>query len=219
MGEEDDNLEYIRISNLNKKIKNNTILKDINLSVKKGYIYGIIGRNGSGKTMLFRAISGLIKPTSGEIFIDSKKLHKDISFPESIGIIIEQPGFWEDYTGFENLRILASIKNIITEKEIKDTIKRVGLDPNDTRDYKKYSLGMKQRLAVAQAIMEKPDLIILDEPTNGLDDEGVSLVREILIGERDRGATILIASHNREDIDILADKKYRMDLGSITKIS
>lgn len=210
---------YIKISNLNKDIKNNVILKDINLDLKRGYIYGIIGRNGSGKTMLFRAICGLIKPTSGKIFIDNKELHKDISFPESVGVIIEQPGFWEDYTGLENLKILASIKNIITEKEIKNSIDRVGLDPDDNRIYKKYSLGMKQRLAVAQAVMEKPDLIILDEPTNGLDNEGVDLVRKILLEEKDRGATILIASHNSEDIDILSDKKYKMDSGNISKIN
>lgn len=210
---------YIKISNLNKDIKNNVILKDINLDLKRGYIYGIIGRNGSGKTMLFRAICGLIKPTSGKIFIDNKELHKDISFPESVGVIIEQPGFWEYYTGLENLKILASIKNIITEKEIKASIDRVGLDPDDNRIYKKYSLGMKQRLAVAQAVMEKPDLIILDEPTNGLDNEGVDLVRKILLEEKDRGATILIASHNSEDIDILSDKKYKMDSGNISKIN
>ncbi|WP_434564621.1 ATP-binding cassette domain-containing protein [Thermoanaerobacterium thermosaccharolyticum] len=206
---------YLEVTNLSKNIGQNEILKNINLNLEKGTIYGFFGRNGSGKTMLFRALCGLIKPTSGTITINNKVLHRDISFPESIGVIIESPGFWDHYTGFENLKVLSSIKNIIGDEDIRKSIKRVGLDPDDRRIYKKYSLGMKQRLAIAQAIMERPDIIILDEPTNSLDENGVQLVREILIGEKKRGALILIASHNKDDIDILSDVKYKVDDGSV----
>jgi len=206
---------YLEVTNLSKNIGQNEILKSINLNLEKGTIYGFFGRNGSGKTMLFRALCGLIKPTSGTITINNKVLHRDISFPESIGVIIESPGFWDHYTGFENLKVLSSIKNIIGDEDIRKSIKRVGLDPDDRRIYKKYSLGMKQRLAIAQAIMERPDIIILDEPTNSLDENGVQLVREILIGEKKRGALILIASHNKDDIDILSDVKYKVDDGSV----
>lgn len=206
---------YLEVTNLSKNIGQNKILKNINLNLEKGTIYGFFGRNGSGKTMLFRALCGLIKPTSGTITIDNKVLHRDISFPESIGVIIESPGFWDHYTGFENLKVLSSIKDIIGDEDIRKSIKRVGLDPDDRRIYKKYSLGMKQRLAIAQAIMERPDIIILDEPTNSLDENGVQLVREILIEEKKRGALILIASHNKDDIDILSDVKYKVDDGSV----
>ncbi|MDN5317567.1 MAG: type transport system ATP-binding protein [Thermoanaerobacterium sp.] len=206
---------YLEVTNLSKNIGQNEILKSINLNLEKGTIYGFFGRNGSGKTMLFRALCGLIKPTSGTITINNKVLHRDMSFPESIGVIIESPGFWDHYTGFENLKVLSSIKNIIGDEDIRKSIKRVGLDPDDRRIYKKYSLGMKQRLAIAQAIMERPDIIILDEPTNSLDENGVQLVREILIEEKKRGALILIASHNKDDIDILSDVKYKVDDGSV----
>ncbi|KAA5806341.1 ATP-binding cassette domain-containing protein [Thermoanaerobacterium thermosaccharolyticum] len=206
---------YLEVTNLSKNIGQNEILKSINLNLEKGTIYGFFGRNGSGKTMLFRALCGLIKPTSGTITINNKVLHRDISFPESIGVIIESPGFWDHYTGFENLKVLSSIKNIIGDEDIRKSIKRVGLDPDDRRIYKKYSLGMKQRLAIAQAIMERPDIIILDEPTNSLDENGVQLVREILLEEKKRGALILIASHNKDDIDILSDVKYKVDDGSV----
>ncbi|KFD41710.1 multidrug ABC transporter ATP-binding protein [Peptococcaceae bacterium SCADC1_2_3] len=208
-------MEAIRLVNLNKVIKKHPILKDINLSLGKGKIYGFFGRNGSGKTMLFRAISGLIKPTSGEVYVFGKKLGEDISFPESLGIIIESVGFWPQFTGFENLKILASIKSKISDEQITEAIKKVGLDPEDKRLYSKYSLGMKQRLGIAQAIMEEPELIILDEPTSSLDEEGVQLVRRILIEEKKRGATILIASHNKEDIDFLSDEKFKMDNGRL----
>jgi len=206
-------MKAVQVINLNKVIRNHQILKNINLSLDKGKIYGFFGRNGSGKTMLFRSICGLIKPTSGEIITFDKKLGVDISFPESLGVIIESVGLWPQYTGFFNLKLLASIKNIISDEDIKNSIKRVGLDSDGKKIYKKYSLGMKQRLGIAQAIMEKPDLIILDEPTNALDEDGIILVRNILREERDRGATILIASHNKEDIDLLSDEKFKMDNG------
>ncbi|MGC7872750.1 ATP-binding cassette domain-containing protein [Desulfosporosinus sp. SYSU MS00001] len=209
-------MSYLEVVNLRKEFKGHTILQNINLSLDKGKIYGFFGRNASGKTMLFRAISGLIKPTEGYIMIDKKILHKDMSFPNSIGVIIETPGFWDYYTGLENLKILASIKRIISVKDIKLSMSRVGLDPEDKRTFKKYSLGMKQRLGIAQAIMEKPELIVLDEPTNALDEQGINLVRTILLEEKNRGALILIASHNKDDIELLSDTKYKMDSGRLS---
>ncbi|QIB26967.1 ABC transporter ATP-binding protein [Caloranaerobacter azorensis] len=208
-------MKAVEIRHLTKIIGDKTILDDVNLELEKGKIYGFHGRNGSGKTMLFRAISGLIKPTHGDVIVFGKKIGKDISFPESLGLIIENVGLWNQWTGFQNLKFLASIKNIISDEEIKSAIKRVGLDPEDKRPYKKYSLGMKQRIGIAQAIMEKPELIILDEPTNSLDTDGVKLVRNILLEEKERGATILIASHIKEDIDMLCDCKFKVDNGRV----
>lgn len=208
-------LKAIEIIQIEKKIKGSIILDNISLSLEKGQIYGFWGRNGSGKTMLFRAISGLINVDKGQIIVFGKTLHKEISFPESMGVIIESPSFWNDYTGFNNLKVLASIKNLISDNEIKDALIRVGLDPKDSRSVRKYSLGMKQRLGIAQAIMEKPDLIILDEPTNALDDDGIVQIRNILLEEKKRGATILIASHNKDDLKILADYSYKMSDGKL----
>ena len=211
-------MEAIRMMNVNKTIKKRPILNGINLSLTGGKIYGFFGRNGSGKTMLFRSICGLIKPTTGEIYVFNKKLGSDISFPESLGVIIEAVGFWPQFTGLENLKIIASIKNIIDEEQIKKSIARLELDPDDKRNYSKYSLGMKQRLGIAQAIMEQPDLIVLDEPTSSIDEEGVELVRRILLEEKERGATILIASHNKEDIEYLADEKFKMENGHLHRV-
>ncbi|MFO7295947.1 MAG: ABC transporter ATP-binding protein [Caldicoprobacter sp.] len=205
----------VEIYHLTKIIKGKTILDDITLELERGKIYGFFGRNASGKTMLFRAICGLIKPTRGEVRVFGKRIGVDVSFPESLGLIIENVGFWEQWTGFQNLKFLASIKNIITDEDIRAAIRRVGLDPDDKRIYGKYSLGMKQRLGIAQAIMEKPQLIVLDEPTNSLDEEGVGLVRNILLEEKERGATILIASHIKEDIDLLCDEKFKVEAGRI----
>jgi ABC-2 type transport system ATP-binding protein len=210
-------MKAVEIKNLTKVIKGRIILDDINLEIENNKIYGFFGRNGSGKTMLFRAICGLIKPTSGEVRVFGKKIGYDVSFPESLGLIIENVGFWEQWTAFQNLKFLASIKNIISDEDIIASLKRVGLDPNDKRPYKKYSLGMKQRVGIAQAIMEKPKLLVLDEPTNSLDEEGVKLIRKILLEEKSRGATILIASHIKEDIDMLADERYKVDAGRVFK--
>ncbi|WP_456318199.1 ATP-binding cassette domain-containing protein [Priestia megaterium] len=202
-------------SNLSKKIKKQYVLKDINYTFDTGMIYGLYGRNGSGKTMLLRALSGLIRPSEGSILIDNKKLHEDISFPPSIGIIIENTSLLPQYDAFTNLKILANIKNIASDEDIKEAIKRVGLDPLSKLKVKKFSLGMKQRLSIAQAIFEKPDIILLDEPTNAIDEEGINSIRNLLLKEKDRGATIVIASHNKEDLTILADKKIIMNSGEI----
>ena len=206
---------YIQIRNLSKKIKNNVVLDHINLELDKGKIYGFRGINGSGKTMLFRAICGLIIPTEGEIIIDNKKLHKDISFPESIGVLIENPGFLPNYTGKQNLKLLAEIKDIVSSDDIDKIITLVGLDPNDRRKYKQYSLGMKQKLGIAQALMEDPELILLDEPTNSLDEDSVRNILDIIEKEKRKGKTILIASHDKLSLDEISDYIYKIDKGRI----
>jgi len=206
---------YIEVKNFTKVIDKRTVLDKVSVQIEKNSIVGFVGKNGSGKTMLFRAISGLIKPTDGEIMIDGKLLGKDISFPPSLGIMIENVGLWSYMTGFEALRLLASINNKISDKEIENAISRVGLEPKDKKKFGKYSLGMKQRLVIAQAIMESPDLLILDEPTNALDADGVTLIHELLLEERAKGATILIASHSSEDIARLCEKTYYMHEGRI----
>jgi ABC-2 type transport system ATP-binding protein len=210
-------MNAVEIKNMTKILKKKTILSDINLSLESGLVYGFYGRNGSGKSMLFRAIAGLIRPSKGTVSVFDKVLGKDTSFPESMGLVIESVGFWPYYTGFENLKVLASIKNKILDDDIRENIRRVGLEPDDKRTYKKYSLGMKQRLGIAQAIMEKPDLILLDEPTNALDEDGVNLIRNIVKEEQQRGATILIASHNKEDLSLLCNRFYKMSDGKLTE--
>lgn len=209
--------EYMKIiaENIVKTIKKRTILDNINLELESGNIYGFVGRNGCGKTMLFRALSGLMHIDSGRIRIDGKVLHKDINVPPSIGLIIENAGLYNEFSGFKNLKLLADINKKISDIEITKAISDVGLDPNDKRPVRKYSLGMKQRLIIAQAIMESPDIIMLDEPTNALDERGVKLIRDIILREKERGALVLIASHNKEDIEILADRVYYMDGGKI----
>ncbi len=208
---------YIEIKNVSKTIKNNVILDKINIKLEKGKIYGFRGKNGSGKTMLFRAICGLINVDEGEIIIDNKIIGKDISFPENLGILIEYPGFLPNLTGFKNLKYLADIKRIISKKDIEVAMEKVGLDPKDNRIYKKYSLGMKQRLGIAQAIMEDPDLIILDEPSNSLDLDGVKLINDIILELKKQGKTILIANHDKEELESIADDILLIDRGKIIK--
>ncbi len=204
----------IELRNVSKVINKRKVLEDISLNIDKNSVYGIYGPNGSGKTMLFRVMSGLVKQTEGDVLIDGRKLHEDISFPRSLGLTIENGGFWEYYTGFENLKILSSIKNKIDDDKIRQTLKRVGLDSYDDRLYKEYSLGMRQRLAIAQAIMEAPEIILLDEPTGALDEEGTILVRNIIMEEKKRGATILIASHSKEDLGFV-DGRVQIQEGKI----
>ncbi len=205
------------VENLGKKIKDKVILDDINLILESGNVYGFVGRNGSGKTMLFRAISGLIKPNEGKVECDGKVLHKDIDVIPRMGIILENAGLYPEFTGKKNLEILAKINRKATNDDIISSIKRVGLDPDDKRTFRKYSLGMKQRITIAQAIMEKPDIIMLDEPTNALDESGVNRIRQIIMEEKERGAIILLASHNKEDIKLLSDKVYYMEDGRIIR--
>lgn len=208
----------LNVSNVTKKIKGKTILDDVNLEMENGKIYGFVGENGSGKTMLFRAISGLMRLTLGEIKVDDKVIHKDISVLPGLGIIIENAGLYPELTGFDNLKQLAKINKKISDEQIREAIVRVGLDPDDKRTFRKYSLGMKQRIIIAQAIMEQPDILMLDEPTNALDEKAVNMVRDIIIEERRRGALILIASHNKEDIKVLCDEIYKVKNGRVTKM-
>ena len=207
----------IEIKNLTKKIGSNTVLSDINLTMEAGKIYGLKGKNGSGKTMLMRVISGLITPTEGEVLIDGKRLGKDMSFPESIGLLIENPAFLPTYSGFDNLKTIASIKGVITDEEIKDVIKRVGLDPDDKKKYKKYSLGMKQKLGIACAIMEKPDIVILDEPVNAVDEDGIKVIREVLDELKKEGKIIILACHDKEELFFLSDEIIEIDCGVIRR--
>ena len=200
-----------------KRIRGKVILEDISLHMESGNIYGFVGRNGSGKTMLLRALSGLMSTDSGVITWDKKVLRQDFSVLPNLGIILENAGLYPNLTGMENLTYLANLTGKISKEEIRQSIYRVGLDPEDKRTYGKYSLGMKQRLAIAQAIMEHPDVIMLDEPTNGLDEYGVDEIRQVILEEKERGALILLASHNSEDIRILVDHLYRIDGGRISK--
>lgn len=206
---------YIKITDVNKTIKKAPILRDINLEFTGGKVYGLRGKNGSGKTMLMRAICGLITPDSGIIDINGKILGKDISFPESIGVLIENPAFIGNYTGFKNLKVLASIQNRIGDEQIRKTLEDIGLDPDDKRTYRKYSLGMKQKLGIAAAVMENPDIIILDEPINALDDVSVEKVHDILEEQKKRGAVIIIACHDKEELDQLSDEIIEISDGRI----
>lgn len=197
----------IGLRNVSKTLKGKKILDNISVSFEKGKIYGIVGPNASGKTMLLRAIAKLLYLSEGEVLYTPKNI--------SIGIIVENPGFLLSYTGFENLKILAQIKNLITTEEIKGAMIEVGLEPNDTRKVKEYSLGMKQKLALAQAMMERPQVIILDEPTRGLDEESVINIRQLLLRKNQDGATILISSHNPGDIEEMCNTVLRIENGRI----
>lgn len=198
-------MSEIIIENLSKTIKNNKILDNVNLTFESGHVYGLVCRNGSGKTMLLRAICGLIFPDSGKVIIDGKQLHKDISFPESCGIIIENTDILPNFSAFDNLKMLSEIKNTANDNMIKSAIKSVGLDPDSKKKVKTFSLGMKQRLSIAQALFEDPDILLLDEPTNALDEDGVNDVRRILLEQKKKNKLIIIASHNKEDISLLSD--------------
>lgn len=209
------NKHVIEIDHATKRIQGNTVLDQISLRFESGTIYGLRGKNGCGKTMLMRALCGLIFLTEGTITIDGETLGKSISFPRSIGALIENPSFISGYTGLKNLQILADIQKRIDSDQVRASIQRVGLDPDDKRKYRKYSLGMKQRLGIAAAIMEHPDIVILDEPINALDESGVHLVRKILHELKEDGCLIVLACHDKEELDFLADEIYLMENGRI----
>lgn len=205
----------IELKSIHKTIENQMVLKDINLKIQSGKIYGFVGKNGSGKTMLFRLIAGLIKADEGQILIDGKQVRFNDKYPLSIGLVIENAGLYKEFTGKENLKLLASIRKVIGDDEINEAIRKVGLEPDDKRIVKKYSLGMRQRLILAQAIMEKPDILLLDEPSNALDKNGVDTMRQLILEEKRRGAVICLASHNENDIGLLCDEIYNMERGEI----
>ncbi len=203
----------IEIKNFTKIIRGATVLKNINLTLESGKIYGLWGKNGSGKTMLMRAICGLILPTEGYVSIDGEQLGGKKSFPKSVGALIENPAFLDSKTGFENLLLLAEIKGEATKDDVAKAIEKVGLEPHDRRKYRKYSLGMKQRLGIAAAIMEDPEILLLDEPFNALDPSGAEMAAEIIKEFKEKGATVVIACHDREELDNLADEIIRLDRG------
>lgn len=209
----------IQLEHVSKTLKGSKIIDDVCLHLTSGKVYGLKGYNGSGKTMLMRVIAGLLKPTSGEVLLDGKVLGKDLDFPPSVGLFLENPAFLPNYTGLENLMLIASLKGVANEAQIREAITRVGLDPDDTRKYRKYSLGMKQRLGIACAIFETPDILLLDEPTNALDRDGVQLISDIILNERDRGALIVMASHEQERLESLADIIFTIEHGRIVSCS
>lgn len=208
----------IRVDRVSKSFGEEQVLKEVSLQLENGKVYGIIGNNGSGKTVLFKCICGFMKPDRGEIAVEGKRIGIDTDFPENIGIIIETPGFLPHITGFRNLQILASLKGIIDKDDIAHILEKVGLDPRMKKPVSKYSLGMRQRLGIAQAIMEDPQVLILDEPFNGLDKHGARDIRKIIIDLKNSGKTILLASHNQEDIKILCDSVFEMDAGVLKEV-
>lgn len=203
----------IEVQNVVKRFRDQVVLKNVSISFEKGQIHGIVGRNGSGKTVLFKCICGLMHPEEGVILVNGKRVGRDVDMPEDIGAIIETPGFLPNYSGYKNLRFLANIRRKIGKEEILNVLKTVGLDPESRKHVGKYSLGMRQRLGIAQAIMEDPEILILDEPMNGLDNAGVQDIRALLLELKAQGKTILLASHNHEDIAALCDTVHEMDGG------
>lgn len=208
----------VEISQVSKSYGKNLVLKDINLKLSKGKIYGLVGRNGSGKTVLMKCICGFAPVEKGEIYVHEKLIGKDVEFAQDVGFIIESPGFLPQYDAYKNLAYLYSVKNKVDKDLIEKYLRLVGLDPKDKKKVGKYSMGMKQRLGIAQAIMESPSLIIVDEPFNGLDISGVEEIRKLFLKMKEEGKTIILVSHNREDINILCDEVYEMDDGIMRRI-
>lgn len=208
----------LHIQNVSKKMNGRLLLNDINFKIDKPGIYGIIGRNGSGKSLLFKAIAGLLVPSKGTIQVFNENIEKGY-FPKNFGALLDTGGFLSQYSGFRNLKLLSSIQTKINDEDIKEVLRFVGLDPEDRLVVNKYSLGMKQRLGIAQAIMEKPKLLILDEPMNGLDETGVNDFRKMILDYKKNDVTILLTSHNSEDISLLCDKVYKMENGKLNELS
>lgn len=206
----------ISVEHLTKSFGKVTVLNDVSIHFERGKIYGIVGRNGSGKTILMKCICGFLNPTDGTVTVSGKIVGKDVEIPEDLGVIIETPGFVTNYSGYKNLKLLASVRGRITNDDVVKAMKTVGLDPKSKKHVGKYSLGMRQRLGIAQAIMEKPEILILDEPMNGLDNDGVLHIRNVLLALKEQGITMILVSHNREDIDVLCDKVCYMDKGTLT---
>ena len=208
-------MNEIQIVNYTKEIKGRIVLDSVSLTFHPGRIYGLKGVNGSGKTMLLRAVCGLIYPTQGYVEIDGERLGKDISFPRSISALIESPAFLDNFTGYKNLEMIASLKEVATKEDIENALMEVGLDPHDTRTYRKYSLGMKQKLGLACCFMENPDIILLDEPFNALDEESVEKVKKIILKHKERGALIVLACHDGESLSSLSDEIYNIVEGRV----
>ncbi|MFC4388323.1 ABC transporter ATP-binding protein [Gracilibacillus marinus] len=209
----------IELSNVTKSFKGKTILKEINLTIKKGQTIGVVGANGSGKSVLFKLIAGFTRPDKGEIYIRDEKLGRDIDFPNNVGVLINSPGFIGIYTAFQNLQFLAKIKNTIDDDKIVNTLKAVGLDPNDKSKVRVYSTGMKKKLGIAQAIMENQDIIILDEPFNALDMKTYKDIKDIIKDQQKKGHTVLLTSHNHADIEELCDDTYIILENSLVQLT
>ena len=207
----------LKIEHACKVIRKALILDDVNLTLQGGKIYGLQGPNGSGKTMLMRLMAGLIRHNSGQVWIDGRQLGRDMDFPPSMGLLLENPAFLPNHTGLKNLELLAAIQNRAAGEGIRQTLRDVGLDPDDRRKYRKYSLGMKQRLGVAAAIMEQPELILVDEPTNALDDRGVEQICALLRRERDRGALLVLSCHDASILEALSDEIYHIYEGRVER--
>jgi ABC-2 type transport system ATP-binding protein len=203
------------LDNVSKTLKKSLIIDHVSLHLSGGQVYGLQGYNGSGKTMLMRLMAGLLHPTSGRVILDGKVLGEDMDFPPSVGLFLENPAFLPNYTGVENLSLIGSLRGVVDQAGIRASIARVGLDPDDTRKYRKYSLGMKHRLGIACAIFEAPELLLLDEPTNALDKDGVELVSQIIRQERERGALVVLASHEQQRLEALSDVIYTIEHGRI----
>ena len=211
-------MNAVSVKNLTKKFKEAVVLDNVSIDFETGKVHGLIGRNGSGKTMLMKCICGIVPPTSGEIYVNDQRIGKDTDIPKNVGVIIETPGFIPGYSAYSNLKFLAAINGKIGRDEIRTAIKSVGLDPDDKKRVGKFSLGMRQRLGLAQAIMENPELLILDEPMNGLDKDGVKDMRKYLLDLKEQGKTILIASHSAGDIEVLCDTVHEMDKGKVSTV-
>lgn len=208
---------YVRLDQVSRKFGEEWALKEVSVQLERGKIYGIVGNNGSGKTVFMKCICGLLPATSGRIWVGGKEIGKEIDFPESLGVIIETPGFLSGLTGRKNLEILADLRKKIDRTGIEEAMRKVGLDPDMKKQVSKYSLGMRQRLGIAQAIMENPEFLVLDEPFNGLDHRGVEEIRRLLKDLKKEGKTMILASHNAEDIKVLCDEVYEMDAGNLKK--
>lgn len=209
----------LNLEHVNKTIKKAPVLDDVTMTLEGGHIYGLKGPNGSGKTMLMRMMAGLIRPTSGRVFVDGRQLGRDMDFPPSIGLLLENPSFLPNHTGLKNLELLAGIQHRVTGREVRQTLQNVGLNPDDPRTFRKYSLGMKQRLGIAAAIMEQPDLILVDEPTNALDDKGIEQICTLLRQERDRGALLVLSCHDASILEELSDEIFHICDGKVERRS
>lgn len=207
--------DVIKIENATKVIKDRTLLDGISLELSRGGVYGFMGINGSGKTMLFRAVAGLIHLSSGSVSVFGRRIGKDCDFPPNLGISLDSTGFWEDQSALWNLVFLASIRGEVGEPAARDALRRVGLDPDDTRKVSAFSMGMRQRLSIAQAVMESPELLILDEPTNALDVDGIGMVARLIHEERARGCTVLVSCHNEPQVETLFDRTYHLYEGHL----
>jgi ABC-2 type transport system ATP-binding protein len=205
----------VRVEGVTKVIKGRTVLDNVSLSLDSGSIYGLRGKNGAGKTMLLRALCGLVLPTSGRVLVDGAALGEGVSFPPSVGVLIESPGFINGYSGLKNLRVIASINRRATEEGIAGMMRLFGLDPLDKKKVRAYSLGMRQKLGICAALMEGPELILLDEPINSLDEASAEKVLGVLTARKEAGALIVVASHDREELDFLADEAIEMRDGAV----